>query len=350
MFSAPVKNNPKPKKVRFALRNKFSSIGIDIGSSHIKLAQLMQTSGGPEIYRYAAIPTPKEYLQGGKDGDLSILSKALKDIITKEGFRKDRVQLSLNSQFVTLRRLTLPLLTPLETATAIRWEAEKHLPLPPGATVYDYAFLERRLVEGKEVQDFILAAAPKAAAQKCTEAVLKAGLYPQGIEIALFALRRSVNYCSPERPQPCLVVNMGAECCDLLILQRGQYRFYRTLNLGANHLTLGDITTARSQPDLNTQSKTAIQFARQITQSLEFYAYETQYPEKHCTEILLTGGGAMIPGLDSFLQNELRIRTRLYNPLAATCFKTFNRDGEAKTDTGPLYPISIGLALRGWIR
>ncbi len=336
-------------------RGRFSPIGLDIGSSYIKLIQLTQTDGAPAVYRYAAVPIPQGYLEGGKNGDPAILSDALKGIIEKTGFRSSRVQLSLPSQVVTLRRLTLPLLYPAEVAKAIRWEAEKHLPLPADETVFDYAFLERRTVEDKTILDFMLAAAPKAVARRCTETVLKAGLYPQGLDIALFALRRAMIWCGAIKPRPCLVVHIGAECSDLLILHHERYRFYRPLNIGTNHFSRDTavekqiMEPAKELCSLNLTGA-AVKLAQQIARSLEFYAYETEHVDKHCAAVLLCGGGAMIPGLASFLQEELGIEISLFNPLAPPTLKTCDSSGDAAAATGLLYPIAIGLALRGWIR
>jgi type IV pilus assembly protein PilM len=349
-----LKQNKSP-----AYRGRFSPIGLDIGSDRIKLLQLTRSGGAAAIYRQALFPAPA----GGPGCDPAALSETLKEIFRQARFRHNRVQLSIHSQAVTLRRISLPPLSPPEITRAMRWEAQKTLPFPPEEAVFDYAFVDSRTEQGKTVLDFVLAAVPKAVAEDYTGAAARAGLYPEAVEIAPLALRRAVEWCGATGPPPLretlLVVEVGAESSDLLVLHRGRYRFYRPINLGVNHFCqeafpgqpAGDRSRQRlcSAEPLSERglAGTALNLARQIARSLEFYAYETEYPEKQCRGALLCGGGAMIQGLESFLTGELGIQTARFDPLVPPYFKA---GGGPETAEGPLFATALGLALRGWAR
>lgn len=351
---------------RAIYRSRFSPIGLDIGSTRIKLVQLAYSGGVTTVYRRTAFPAPEGLFQGRENGFPSALSETLKEAIQKTNCFQNRVQLCLHSQAVTLRRITLPLLSPPEIARAMRWETEKQLPLSPEESVFDYAYLDRRNERGNTVLDFVLAAVPKAVTEGCAEAALRAGLYPEAIESAPFALRRAVDWCGAIRPHPLretlLVVHIGAENSDLLVLHQGRYRFYRPLNLGVSHFAreaaISRLSPAESQTLLGSAetllarglTETALKLARQIARSLEFYAYETDYPEKQCRAALLCGGGAMIPGLDTFLTNELALETIRFDPLSPPFFKAGGGNSRTDAADGPLYAAALGLALRGWAR
>lgn len=358
--------NTLKRNLKSAYRGRFSPIGLDIGSARIKLVQLTQSGGVPAVYRHAVIPAPAGGLQDAKNGFTAALSETLKEMIKQAGCHHNRVQLSLQSQTATLRRITLPLMSPQEIARTMRWEAEKHLPLSPEEAVFDYAFLDSRIAGGNTVLDFLLAAVPKAVAEDCFEAAAKAGLYPEAIEIAPLALRRAIEWCAAIHPHPyrgtLLVVHTGAESSDLMVLHQARYRFFRPINLGVNHLEQDAAAFSRLSPAESRRlsrsdeplsehlSGTVVKLARQITRSLEFYAYETEYPEKQCRAALLCGGGAMIPGLDTFLSNELGLETIRFDPLAPPYFKSGDGYSGAEEKAGPLFATALGLALRGWAR
>ncbi|HOL17294.1 MAG TPA: pilus assembly protein PilM, partial [Bacillota bacterium] len=222
----------KPVRAMTADRGRFSPIGLDLGSSQIKLMQLQRKNGAFSIYRNASFPSP-----AGSNGELAeTIQRALKE----NGCRGRRVIVSLHGQAATLRLITLPPLSPAEVCRAMRWEAERQLPLPAEESVYDYAFLDKRTFRGKTVLEFILAAAPRSVAENCTGAVLKAGYFPEAIEVAPLALRRAVHWCGSYNYHPCngtvLVIHIGRENSDLLVLHRGRHRFYRAINVGINHL------------------------------------------------------------------------------------------------------------------
>lgn len=344
----------KPIQTRTAGRRAFSPIGLDLGSSQIKLMQLQRKNGVVSIYRCASFPSP-----AGRDGDLAdTIQRALKEA----GCRGRRVVASLHGQAAILRRITLPPLSPPEVSRAMRWEAEKQLPLPAEEFVYDYAFLEKRNFRGKTVLDFILAAVPRSVAENCTEAVLKAGYFPEAIEAAPLALRRAVHWCGSHNLPPCngtvLVIHVGRENSDLLVLHRGRHRFYRPVNVGINHFCKEAAKSSKLSPaeaECCLFSTAPLQhrglgaavskLARQAARSLEFYTLETEFPEKHCEAVLLCGGGALIPGLEERLSSELGLPVSRFNPFAASCFPDGPGNG---FESGPLYSIALGLALRGW--
>ena len=242
----------------------------------------------------------------------------------------------------------------------MRWEAEKQLPLPLEESVFDYAFLEKRISQGKTVLEFALAAAPKAQVRICAQAAAQAGFYPEAIETAPFAIRRAVRWRGGFQPSPyrdtVLVIHTGAESSDLLVLHQGLFRFYRPVSLGVNHFRREAAVSRRKQgeaeqflqpPDPLSDRNlagAALKLARQAARTMEFYARETDYPEKKCSAVLLCGGGALIPDLDSYLTSELGLETSRFDPLP--------NDPEAgiKDESGPLYSAALGLALRGWPR
>lgn len=351
----------KQNRHKLADHRRFSPIGLDIGSAMIKLVQLEQRNGHTRLYAHAALPAPPNRSRNGIV-ELSDLSETLCALLKQSGAHSNRTYLSLHSQAMTLRRVTLPPLSPSEVARAMRWEAVKQLTLPLEESVFDYAFLEKRISQGKTVLEFALAAAPKAQVKSYVEAASQAGFYPEAIETAPFALRRAVHWCGGFQPSPhrntVLIIHTGAESSDLLVLHQGHFRFYRPVNLGVNHFRREAALSRRKQgeteqllrpPDSLSgrgQAGAALKLARQAARTMEFYALETDYPEKKCSAVLLCGGGALISGLDSYLAAELDLETSRFDPLPVDS----GAGAGIEDESGPLYSAALGLALRGWIR
>ena len=153
------------------------------------------------------------------------------------------------------------------------------------------------------------------------------------------------------------MINLGAAGTDLLIAARGRYRFFRHLNFGTSHFSSAAAPepAGRTAPDPGLTGDylkgAAATLARQIIRSLEYYGYETDYPEVNCRTALLCGGVAALPGLAELLGRELGLETRLLNPLGKlqSCRRSALPDAESTMDAdGALFNVALGLALRRW--
>ena len=89
----------------------------------------------------------------------------------------------IGGQTVILRHVQLPKMAPRELPAALRFEAEKRIMIPLDEAVMDYVVLGERLVDGNELLDLAVVAAPKEVVNDYLEVVLKAGLHPDVIEI-----------------------------------------------------------------------------------------------------------------------------------------------------------------------
>jgi len=329
----------------------------------IKLVQLEKINGRIGFFCRAAAPTPPGCLQNDTL-DVSALAETLLELHQQSGCRLKKSCLSLPGQMMTYRRVTLPLLSPPETEKIMRWEAEKQLPLPVGQYVFDYVFLGKRVLREKMVQEFVLAAAPRALAELCIEAAARAGFYPEAADAAPFALRRVIHWYGTNNPDPyrdtVLVINTGAERSDLLVLNQGCFRFHRSVNLGVNHF-LRETSVNRPETTKNeyqpgpedfsgrpTASDTALKLIRQAARTLEYYALVNDFRDSRCAAVILCGGGAMIADLVNNFTTESGFKTICFDPLTNVIENTVGNITEA--EAGPLYVTAMGMALRGWIQ
>ncbi|HSW35555.1 MAG TPA: pilus assembly protein PilM [Candidatus Limnocylindrales bacterium] len=334
------------------------------------MLQLGQTDNRPYIHRQSAFTTPEGTIAKGKITDSQVLTERLKKARLKHRWHNNRVNLVLSSQVVYLRPIILPPMTTQELAKAMRWEAEKHLPFPTDKAVYSYTCTGEKLLENKPSLEYLLAAVPKEIADTLAEVAVRAGYNPVGIEIAPVALYRSLrqNGITNNRvlAEPMLILEIGHECTNLLVLQNGHYQFHRHLNMGIGHFY--DALLSGSVPDYEAAQRRLFgkglqagdeltqavsELTRKIDQSLDYWTYQPGFAESKCREIAICGGGASIPGLTEFLGEKLHMKVKLYNPLPSVNGGINHQAPDAEIDAakqGALYSVAHGLALRGWLR
>lgn len=353
-----------PLPARF--KGRFSAIGLDLGSSQVKLVQFKKEHRRVSLHQYGIYDLPEGAITAGRITDAGSLSERLAWVLKRRRFHKNRVNLCIGSQAIILRQMQLPKLAPRELAAALRFEAEKEIMIPLDEAVVDYIDLGERLVDGNELLDLAVVAAPKDVVNDYIGVILKAGLYPDVIEIESFALQRVLPYVYPDFAGPgqeaLMILDLGGESSNLVVLDQGSFGFARTLSVGVNHFCRSiaeqrevSFDAARrllfgSDPfTVEGVQEIADELVAQIRRSLEFYLYNVGHAQKEIKNICLCGGGASIDRLPSFLGFELKVEPRLLNPFSfvQTGRRFIRKDLERE---GHLLNVAAGLALRGWQR
>src|SRR5690606_27012601 len=103
-------------------------IGVDIGSSSIKVCQARETRRGLSVQRIGFAPLPARAIVDGQVRDASLVIEALRRVFADSKIRSKDVALSVSGQSVIIRKISVPLMTPEELEEQISWEAEQHIP------------------------------------------------------------------------------------------------------------------------------------------------------------------------------------------------------------------------------
>ena len=105
--------------IRDSLKGRYSSIGLDLGSSQIKLMQLRQERGEIFLHQYGIYDLPEEAVTAGRITDAAILADRLAWIFKRRRFSKNRVNLCLGNQAILLRQMQLPKICLLYTSRCV---------------------------------------------------------------------------------------------------------------------------------------------------------------------------------------------------------------------------------------
>jgi type IV pilus assembly protein PilM len=166
-------------------------VGLDIEPGYVAAAQ--GSSDHLAIERAVHAPLPAGVVRDGEVVDVETLSRSLRELFAEHELGK-RVRLGVANQRIVMRTIDLPpIADPKEVASAVRFHAQDHIPMP-----LDQAVLEHQVLGTVETVDgprtrAVLVAARRDMIDRLLEAATGAGLRPQGIDLSAFAMIRALH-------------------------------------------------------------------------------------------------------------------------------------------------------------
>ena len=356
-----------------------SILGIDIGASSAKIVQLRASRGTAVLETYGEIALgPYGEMAVGKAVKLTPekISEALTDLMREANVtaRSGGLAVPFASSIVSI--LDMPKVDNDALKRMIPIEARKYIPIPVTEVALDW-FVIPKDEDDKSAFDQI--EEPTPLRTKGQEVLLVAihndtlsnyqtisktvGLTVNFYEIEIFgAIRSSMGHGIA----PSLVVDLGAATTKMYIVERGIVRLTHLLTAGGQHMTE---TLARSlswefekaervkrERGLNDSSAYSadendkIKGALLSTLSRVFsevdrvlLSYGQRY-NKNVSHVLLSGGGASLPGLAEYAKKSLQAEVEIADPFSRTEAPAFL--GNVLREIGPGFAVSVGIALR----
>ena len=333
-------------------------LGIDIGSSAVKVVQVTRGLRASQVSGYASARLPQ-------DADPPQVATTLVELISEENLASDRYLVALSTHETFLRRLSFPFSAQRKIAQVIDFEMEPGLPLPLEEVQVDFIKAEAR----QDGTHGVLAAAfPKGVLEPWLSALQEVGIEPEVVDLdgsGLIFLAREFKEQLPER---LVILDVGHSKTNLLYQNQGKDTYLRSLTIGCDHLArnvaeilgisveeamgkvvsigLGEEATSPEQTAVKTAVMSEVELlAREIELSL--MAAQVQDGESWPELILLSGGGSLIAGLAEALEKTLRIPAR--NLLDLENLGLLKQLGNQVTDP-PVFTVAAGLALKGTSR
>lgn len=354
-----------PKKGR-------SVLGIDVGSSSIKLVQLKKKGGKAILETYGEISLgPYANFEIGRSTNLSTdkLSEALKDLISEANVTTNDCGLSIpiNSSLITF--IKLPLTAEKQLQTVIPMEARKYIPVPISEVNLNWWVVPE---EEDSVSDFqndgdekreqsinvFLAVIHNDIIDRNTKVIKEASLESSFFEIELFSSIRST---LDQSLQSQMVFDVGASSTKLYIVERGILRNSHVINKGSQDISMAvsksmGISFEEAERLKKTHGIMSGSEEKDLTEitslTLEYIFSESSrillnYQKKHnknVARILLSGGGVNLKGFKDYAQKFFQTECFIANPFEKVEFPAFLED--VLKEAGPEFSVAIGIALR----
>lgn len=343
-----------------------SYLGIDIGSHGIKLVELKKKGKRAHLFTYAY--TDKELAQNERDGsflDAETVIGLLKSMVKKAKTVSTQVLASLPSSAVHSAVINIPKFSKKEETTAfVRREAEKLILLPLADVVLDWKIIQFNKLVGKEKTEMaLMTAAPKKLIASYSEIFKSAGLNLISLETEASAL---ISALIGKDTAPILLIDIGATQTDLFLVEQGAPLFFHTIQMGGRNFTevlqkiLGVEAEEAEQIKRDLPSHglnqrplssfptifepVAASLIESIKYCFEIYGKQKEDPLARPEKIILTGGSALIPFLDTHIINIFNLKVYIGDPWARVIYD--QRLKSTLDDIGSRFGVSIGLALK----
>jgi type IV pilus assembly protein PilM len=340
-------------------------VGLDIGSSSIKLAEVISSSHGYILNQFLQIPLPRGIIVEGVLVDVRELSLKLKEIFKNSGLRGRGIATSLSGNSVIVKKVTFAQMEEAELRDLIRDEGGKYLPFDNMDDVnYDFQILGDNEFNPNQM-DVIIVAAKKDIVNNYLDALVGAGLNVMIMDVDSFALETmyEANY-KYENDEIVVIVNIGASITNINVIKGGMSIFTRDFTLGGNSITEAlqekyQITFEEAEkikiecPSDSDQDNMELQnnildFAEPICSEIErsIDYFRSTFGGENIKHVFLSGGSARISGLTAILSQRLNIETEIVNPLLEISYNKKNIDAKVLENIRPIAAVAIGLGLR----
>jgi type IV pilus assembly protein PilM len=342
-------------------------IGIDIASTSLKLVELSEAGKGTyRLERYAIEPLPRDVVTDGNIANLDQVSDALKRAWKRLGSRNRHVALALPAAMVITKKIIVPSGQKEEDLElTVEAEANQYIPFALDEVNLDFRVLGEAPNNPEEVE-LLIAASRKEKVEDRVAIAEAAGLRPRVMDVESYATQEAFRLITPSLPangrdQNIALVDMGAHVTHFYVLRNHQFLFSRDQAFGGNQLTQDiqrafnlspeEAESAKKNQGLpeNYDSDVLQPFMEtltlEITRALQFFFTSTAYNQ--VDQIVLTGGCALLPGLDELVAKRAGVATVVGNPFAAMQTSDRIRPRQLAQDA-PLLMIATGLALRSF--
>lgn len=360
------------KQMAFSLSSLFSReaksvLGVDIGTSAIKVVQLRREHGRVILETYGAIALgPYAGVEIGRATSLPAekIAEALKDVIREANITTNDAAISIPYTSSLISIIKLPSSVEGQLAQVVPIEARKYIPVPINEVMLDWFVVSGGKQGGGQTSDkleVLLVAIHNDTLSKfrsiASDALLNIGFF----EIEVFsAVRASLDHGLA----PIAVVDMGAATTKFYVVERGLIHESHIINHGSQDLTLAASRALGLTVMQAEQRKRKVGLLPQspegmdarLAESLELSlnpllselartmaAYE-QRTNQTLSAFVATGGGAALKGFKQFAQSKIQAEVRLADPFGKTQAPAFLE--AILKETGPEFSVAVGLALR----
>lgn len=347
----------------FGLGKKRDVVGIDIGTSAVKVLQLRESGRGYSLVSWGMAPLPPETIVEGAIMDASQVTAAISQIFVENKIKAKDVVTAVSGNAVIVRKIKVPKMSEEELADTIQWEAEQHIPFSIEDVNIDFQVIDPGPPEGGEM-DVLLVAVKRDIINDYQNIIAAAGLSVVVVDVDVFALENAyeINY-EVSRDEVVALVNVGAAVTNINIIKGGFSALTRDVPKGGNHYTeaiqkdlglsfesaealkMGGTVAGHSfeevRPIIDTISN---EIAVEIHRSFDFFY--SNYQDQTISKIMLSGGCARLPGLAEVLKQRLGVEVEIANPFRNVTVDPKLFDPEYLDHIAPLCAIPVGLALR----
>ncbi|MCD6094420.1 type IV pilus assembly protein PilM [bacterium] len=338
-----------------------SVLGIDIGTTSIKVVELQKERGGVKLRNYGEFFSPERELLPVKTSFISFFEEEIADFL-KKILKEAKIEtknahfsLPLFSSFFTI--INLPLMKPDEIPEAVKLQAHQYIPVPVEEVVLDWSIIEEEEALFENKIQVLLVAVPKDVINKYVRIARLLGLSLKTLEVESFSEARAL---VKEDKRPTLIIDIGGRTTNIIIVDKGFIRLCHNLDFSGFALT----RTLSKRLGISLKRAAEFQKAKGLKKEIgglvrsallpaidkmifgverAMNTYLAQHPKRKIERIILSGGTANMPGLCDYISSKFEIKTEIADPFKEIEFPSVLE--EVIKEIGPSFSVAVGLAL-----
>ena len=344
---------------------KTEVLGLDIGSSAVKVVRLRKDDGGyavtaagiAEIEPAASL---REVNSRGEEEDNNHLNtiKAICECFESVGRKTKLAVCGVSGQEVAVRDFEFPLLSTEEIDGAVSFEATQVCPFNAADSAVDYHLIPN----GDDKTRGILVAATNTLIKNKVQLTKEAALKCVLMDVEGLALLNCFNGLADESQRATTaILNVGGSGTTVAIMGGNGRPFVRNMTFGGNKIIkqiaayksmstedikgilFGDSTAAQMELH-NSFEKACQKLIVDVSETLRYYA--TQEQSTPVEKIFVCGGFALVRGFVELLNSRLSVEAVLWNPFEKICCDAPQQFGDIIDKKGPALAVAAGLAMR----
>lgn len=328
-------------------------IGLDIGTDHLRAAQLKPAGAGYTLAGYGMVNVPMGAVVEGEIVDVEAVSAAIKELWRRSGMRSKDVAIGVSNQKVVVRLIDLPFMERAELEGAIQYQAQDYIPIPVEDAILDFQIIGDYMTPADEhMMEVLLVAAQRDMITSAVAAVEGAGLRLSHIDVTSFAIVRAILGESDsvlpgedqESGEAVGVIHISSGLTNIVVVEKGVPRFTRVSSIAGNQFTQAianvlnltfdeaeDLKVRAGLPNIDGGEEPAVdqsvqvardalerevnKFIAEVRRSLDYYLTQaTQI--RTIKKIYLTGSAAQLLHMASYLEKGLQAQVVVADPLS----------------------------------
>jgi type IV pilus assembly protein PilM len=352
----------------FFKQQEVRALGIDIGSSAIKLVEVKKQNGQAQLVTYGELALgPYAGVTIGQAVSLppEKIAQAISDLMREKEVSVTTNKCGVSIPFASslMSVIEMPKVSEKQLGVMVPIEARKYIPVPISEVMLDWSLIPKTEKENAvkapgalEKVDVLVVAIHNETLARYKTIVTQAGLDVSFFEIELFSTMRAV---LEQTLTPVMIMDMGAASTKLYIVERGIIKTSHTINRGSQDITT-TISKSLGMPlDQAELAKRRVGASGEdasmkevISLTLDYIfaeanrvllSFEKKY-NKTVSKVYLVGGGAALKGLSELSKANFKTDAELADPFGKLAAPAFLEN--VLKETGPEFAVAIGVALR----
>ncbi len=338
-------------------------VGLDIGSSFIKVAEIKKTPKGRVLKKFGIEKTPSGAIVEGRIEDMEGVAAVIRTLLKNTKIRQKNVAISTGGHSVVIKTITTAKAPDKELHASIHSEAEQYIPYDIDDVNIDYHVIGESEFAPEQI-NVLLVAVKKDLVAEYIDLVNMAGIHPSVIDVDTFALQNIYETIpDKEENKVTLLLDIGYSKTSLNILHNGTSLMMRD-NLSGSRQIAEELMNETGCSEEDAEMAITGQYADTLTADKvtgtckeivntwcgEIHevirTFHANTSEKTVEKVVVSGGSVFTPSFIDTLRSELGIDTSIIDPFKGLVIESNKYDDAYLTSVSPQAPIALGLALR----